>query len=201
MEGIHARDAKTELVRETPKTAAEVVALSGRLLTVTLLPFADLDYINGVTSAYLQRFILYTEVSSAMHQEKPLQRIAYSWIRGKGLIAASDNPSSAHDATGASVAELQASYTQLATQNDSMPSSQRDLREWRTEAKRINEQLLAWARSIPDYWQSLKFINGQVIDPSIPTHRSVCEVCPSCQIATIWNLWRVQRLSRSPSDR
>jgi hypothetical protein len=62
------------------------------------------------------------------------------------------------------------------------------------DAKRIDAQLLAWARSLPDHWQPLKLTSGHEIHPHIPTYLSVCEVYPSCQIASIWNLWRSQRL-------
>lgn len=109
-------------------------------------------------------------------------------------MAAPDNPSSALDAIGASVAELQASYMRIETQKRFMPLSPLARREWRAEAKRIDEQLLAWAQSVPDHWRPLKLISGRDIDPSIPTYRSVCEVYPSCTIANIWNLWRFQRL-------
>lgn len=112
---------------------------------VSLLPFADSGDINGMISAYIRRFVLHTEISSAMRQERALQDIAYSWIGSKDLIAAPDNPSSALDAIGASVAELQARYRQLATQDNPTPSSQQVLRGYVAEAKRIDEELLAWA--------------------------------------------------------
>jgi hypothetical protein len=105
-----------------------------------------------------------------------------------------NNPSSALDAIGVSVAELQASYMQLAKKGGFLLSSQRVLREWRSKAKRVDEQLVAWTRSVPDHWQPLKLTSGQDIHPSIPTYLSVCEVYISCQVATIWNLWRVQRV-------
>ncbi|RWQ99546.1 hypothetical protein C8Q69DRAFT_451574 [Paecilomyces variotii] len=161
---------------------------------VSLLPFANSNDINGMIGAYIRRFMIHTEISSAMRQKRPLQSIEYSWIGSKHLMAAPDNPSSALDAIGASVAELQASYMRLEIQKRSMPLSQLARREWRAEAKRIDEQLLAWAQSVPDHWRPLKLISGRDIDPSIPTYRSVCEVYPSCTIANIWNLWRFQRL-------
>lgn len=158
---------------------------------VSLLPFADLDHIN-VASAYMRRFILHTEISSAMRQNRSLESFAYSW--GKDLIAAPDNPSLALDAIGALVAELQANYMQVVTQSGSVPPSQRVLMEWGANVKRIDEQLLVWSQKVPDYWQPLQLISGQDINSTIPTYRSVCEIYPSCQIASIWNLWRVQRL-------
>jgi hypothetical protein len=71
---------------------------------------------------------------------------------------------------------------------------ERILRDWRAEAKCIDEQLLAWAQNVPKHWQPLRLTSGQDIDPSIPTYESVCEVYLSCQTGTIWNQWRVQRL-------
>jgi hypothetical protein len=161
---------------------------------VSLLPFTDSGSMNGMISAYLRRFVLHIEISSAMRQERALQDIAYSWLGSKDLIAAPDNPSSALDAIGASVAELQARYRQLATQNSNTLSSQQVLRGYMAEASCIDEKLLAWARSLPDRWQPLRLTSGQDVDSSIPTYRSVCEVYPTCQIANIWNLWRIQRL-------
>lgn len=161
---------------------------------VSLLPFANLNHINGIIGAYIRRFMIHTEISSAMRQKRPLQSIKYLWIRSKHLIATPDNLSSTLDAIGASVAELQASYVRLETQKGYMPLSQLALEEWRAKAKHIDEQLLAWAQSVPDYWRPLKLISGRDIDSSIPTYRSVCEVYHSCTIANIWNLWRFQRL-------
>ncbi|KAE8371160.1 hypothetical protein BDV26DRAFT_276674 [Aspergillus bertholletiae] len=161
---------------------------------VSLLQFMESDRINGMNGAYIRRFMLHTEVSSAMRQKRPLQSIAYSWIGGKHLMAAPDNPSSVLDVIGVSVAEFQADYIRLVNHGGVRFLSRRVLEEWRTEAKRIDKQLLDWARNVPDHWQPRKLITGQDIDESIPTYRSVCEVYPSCQIANIWNLWRFQRL-------
>lgn len=161
---------------------------------VSLLPFANVHQVNDMIGAYIRRYILHTEVSSAMRQKRSLRSIAYTWLGSKEPIGAPDNPSSALDTIGASVAELQANYLQAVMQNGTVPLSEQSLQEWIAEAKRIDEQLLDWARNVPDYWRPVKLVSGQDIDLSIPTYRSVCEVYPTCQIATIWNLWRVQRL-------
>ncbi|KAJ4156693.1 hypothetical protein NW754_008336 [Fusarium falciforme] len=159
----------------------------------SLLSFVDTDAMDGTVRAYLRKFMLHTEVSTAMRQKKPLKNIAYSWIETKDTMAVPDNPSSALDAIGASVAELQASYTQFVAQGGSAMSLGR-LKEWRAEARRIDAELLAWAGNVPDHWRPLRLISGRDIDSSIPTYQSICEVYPSCQIASIWNLWRFQRL-------
>lgn len=161
---------------------------------VSLLPFADSEDTNVLTNTFIRNFIFHTEISSAMRQQKPLHSIVRSLTRSKSLTIRPDNPSSALDAIGASVAELQASYLQLKTQDDTMLSVQHGPRDWRAEAKFIDEKLLAWARSLPRHWQPQKLTSGQDIDASIHTYQSVCEVYPSCQIGTIWNLWRVQPL-------
>lgn len=161
---------------------------------MSLLQFTESDHINGVNGAYIRRFILHTEVSSAMRQKRPVQSIAYSWIGGKRLMAAPDNPSSVLDVIGVSVAEFQADYIRLVNQDGTKLLSRQDLEGWRAEANRIDKQLLDWARNVPDHWQPRKLTTGQDIDESIPTYRSVCEVYPSCQIANIWNLWSFQRL-------
>ncbi|KAJ4310334.1 hypothetical protein N0V84_011017 [Fusarium piperis] len=160
----------------------------------SLLSLVDSDNMDRTVRAYLRRFMLHTEVSTAMRQKKPLKSIAYTWIGSKDTVAVPDNPSSALDAIGASVAELQASYTQVVRQGDSATSLEHVLKEWRSKARRVDAELLAWAENVPDHWRPLRLISGRDIDSSIPTYQSVCEVYPSCQIASIWNLWRFQRL-------
>ena len=153
---------------------------------VSLLPFARADRANEVTTAYIRKFIFHSEISSAIRQKRPLQSLVRSSIGRKSLPAEPENPSFALDAIGASVAELQASYLREATTDDS--------RDWSLEAKCIDEELLGWARNVPEHWKPVRLISGKDIDSSIPTYQSTCEVYPSCQIGTIWNLWRVQRL-------
>ncbi|KAL2824566.1 hypothetical protein BJY01DRAFT_164705 [Aspergillus pseudoustus] len=158
---------------------------------MSLLPFADPDCTgNAKTSAYVRRFILHTEISSAMRQERPLQEMASSWIKENSLIeaAAPDNPSFTLDTIGASVAELQARYVNQYQSADQTP------RDWIAEAQHLDEQLVTWAQNVPVRWQPRKLISGRDLDPSILAYRSVAEIYPSCQIGAIWNLWRVQRL-------
>ncbi|KAB5526421.1 hypothetical protein GE09DRAFT_1207626 [Coniochaeta sp. 2T2.1] len=143
----------------------------------SLLPFADMGY----------------NIAAAMRQKRPLRAAAYFWIGSKDLTVAPDNPSSVLDTIGVCVAELQARYVRLSTPDDFPQPSHRTLRELRAEAKRIDEQLLAWAQSVPHHWNPPRLESGRDIDSSIPTYRSICEVCPSCPIANFWNLWRFQR--------
>lgn len=153
---------------------------------VSLLPFTDSDRFNGVTNAFVRKFIFHSEMSSAIRQKRPLQSPVRSLMGKSHMLMESDNLSFALDAIGASVADLQASHLQEAIKGNS--------RDWISEAKAIDEQLLAWARRVPEDWKPLRLTSGQDIDSSIPTYQSVCEVYPTCQIGTIWNLWRVQRL-------
>ncbi|KAB8217103.1 hypothetical protein BDV33DRAFT_177735 [Aspergillus novoparasiticus] len=159
----------------------------------SLLSFLGSDDMGGVVRAYLRRFMLHTEVSTAIRQKKPLKSVAYSWIRSKDTMAVPENPSAALDAIGASVAELQASYTLFVTQGSSTTSLKR-VQEWMADSKRVDAELLAWAENVPDHWRPVRLISGRDIDLSMPTYQSICEVYPSCQIASIWNLWRFQRL-------
>lgn len=62
-------------------------------------------------------------------------------------MAVPNKPNSALDAIGVSVAKPQAGYMQLAKKAGFSLSSQRVLREWRTKAQRVDEQLLAWAQA------------------------------------------------------
>ncbi|KAL4797615.1 hypothetical protein BDV19DRAFT_358390 [Aspergillus venezuelensis] len=191
---------------------------------LSLLPFVDLksepdsnsssctvggNSADAMASEYIRRFILHTEVSSAMRQQRPIREAASSYSSsasssprvvlgwgGLSMLSAPDNPSSTLDAIGASVAEFQARYCQLVAQKGSfmLASSREILMDYRTEAKHLDEQLLAWAQAVPEHWQPVKVDRKQGIDPSITTYRSFCAVYPYCQIGTIWNLWRIQRL-------
>ncbi|KAB5542424.1 hypothetical protein GE09DRAFT_969461, partial [Coniochaeta sp. 2T2.1] len=160
----------------------------------SLLPFADVgDNINGTLHEYVRKFMLHTETAAAMRQKRPLRAVAYSWIGSKDLMVAPDNPSSVLDTIGVCVAELQARYFRLSTQDDFPPSSHRALRELRAEAKFIDEQLLAWAQNVPHHWNPARLESGRDTDSSIPTYQSICDVYPSCPIANLWNLWSFQR--------
>ncbi|KAI1768419.1 hypothetical protein GGR53DRAFT_517845 [Hypoxylon sp. FL1150] len=159
----------------------------------SLLAFTDMNHVDGIIHEYVQRFMLHTEIAAAMRQKRPLRTIAYSWVGNKDLTVAPDNPSSVLDAIGMCVAEIQTKYVGLSIQDNSAPSSHRALRELMEEVKRVDEQLLAWARSVPCHWNPPRLESGQDIDLSIPTYQSVCEVYPSCPVANLWNLWRFQR--------
>ena len=160
----------------------------------SLLSSLDSDAMDKTVRAYLRKFMLHTEVSTAIRQKTPLKSIAYSWMGSQDTMAVPDNPSSALDILGASVAELQASFTQFMTQRSSTTSLWHAMKEWRNEAKRVDAELQAWVQSVPDHWKPLRLVSGWDIDSSIPTYHAICEVYPSCQIASIWNLWRYKRL-------
>ncbi|RDW72732.1 Zn(II)2Cys6 transcription factor domain-containing protein [Aspergillus mulundensis] len=160
---------------------------------VSLLSFAAPSHTNKI-SAYVRRYILHSEVSSALRQKRSLRSNAYSLIatQDQDLLAAPDNPSSTLDLIGTAVAELQARYD-LASQDCTALLSQHLREKWHAEANRLDEQLLSWAQSVPSHWQPVR-LTGSEIDPSIPTYNLTCEIYPSCQIANVWNLWRCQRL-------
>lgn len=160
----------------------------------SLLSSLDSHDMDVITRAYLRKFMLHTEVSTAIRQKKPLKSIAYSWFESKQSVAVPQNPSSELDVIGASVAELQAGYTEFMRQSGLSTSSWPFLKEWMTDAKRVDAELLAWSKNVPHHWRPVRLISGRDIDSSIPTYQSVCEVYPSCQIASVWNLWRFQRL-------
>ncbi|GAB7366428.1 hypothetical protein MBLNU230_g8225t1 [Neophaeotheca triangularis] len=160
----------------------------------SLLSSVDSDDTDANVRSYLRKFMLHTEVSSALRQRKPLKQVAYSWIGGGDVMQVPDNPSSALDNIGASVADLQANYAQFVTQSRSVTVSESTLEQWRTESKRLHTMLLTWAESLPTHWRPLRLESSQDFDPSIPSFQSTCEVYPSCQIASVWNFWQFQRL-------
>ena len=154
----------------------------------------DTDATKTAMHAHLRRFMLHTEVSSALRQKRPLKEDAYTWIGHRDVVYGTANPSTALDIIGASVAELQASYAQLSKLRASRTTSYCVLREWLAQAKRLDEKLLDWAENVPLHWRPSRLTGDHDIDASITCYQSVCEVYPSCQIASIWNLWRSQRL-------
>jgi hypothetical protein len=187
------------LVLQTYENASAIYDLRSASNThhngaASLLSLLDSQDLDVVIRAYLRKFMLHTEVSTAIRQNKPLNSIAYSWIGSKELMAVPQNPSSSLDIIGASVAELRATYTQFVRQRGPSTSLRPFLKDWMADAKRVDAELLAWAENVPHHWRPVRLVSGRDIDPSIPTYQSVCEVYPTCQIASIWNLWRFQRL-------
>jgi hypothetical protein len=160
---------------------------------VSFLPIATLGNVNSTMNAYIRKYILHIEISSALRQKRPLQSIAYSWLKSSEPTAGAANLSMALDSIGASVAEFQATCLREVKHDSFLPQRSKEF-ERVAEAQRLDTQLLEWARSVPSHWQPRKLISSQDIDPSIPAYRSVCEVYPSCQIASVWNLWLSQRL-------
>lgn len=161
---------------------------------VFFLPFANAGDNNDSANAHVRRFILHTEICSAIRQGRQLQTIASSCIGGNGLFTVPGNPSAALDAIGVSVARLQARHLKLGLQSGRVTLSPDALSECIAETGRVDQQLLTWAQCVPDHWQPLRLTNGWNIDSSIPVYQSTCEIYPSCQIAAIWNLWRIQRI-------
>ncbi|KAJ5224081.1 C6 zinc finger domain protein [Penicillium chermesinum] len=90
---------------------------------LSLLPFAGSSPSDALTWTHLQRFILHSEICSALRQERPSHRIVSSWVEGEYSIAPSENPSPRLDAIGAAVAELQARFMQCSKQNVQMQNA------------------------------------------------------------------------------
>ncbi|KAL4900155.1 hypothetical protein BDW74DRAFT_162457 [Aspergillus multicolor] len=172
---------------------------------VSLLPFTNRDPnddpTNNKVAAYVRRYILHNEVSSALRQKRPLRPHAYDLIASqeKDLVAAPDNPSSTLDLIGTSVAELQASYISFLSDCRSVPPIQNVTTRMKcalqAEAQHLDAQLVSWAQSVPAHWTPLK-VAGQDLDPSIVVNafEETAEIYPSCQIGNVWNFWRCQRL-------
>lgn len=157
---------------------------------ISLLSLAGSGRMNTVTSVYVRKFVLHIEVSSAMRQKRPTQSTVNLGLRSEDPMTAPYNPSEALDNIGASIAELQAAHLQ-STRRSSSCQAEEDLK---AEAKRIDDLLLAWPRSVPLHWKPIRLTSGHGFDSSIPNYMGLCDNYPSCQIANIWNLWRLQRL-------
>lgn len=161
---------------------------------LSLVQYMDSGNNNHTFMAYIRRFILHTEISSAIRLGRSLRNIALSSITREELLAAPNNPSCQLDSIGISLAELQAYYSNIENQTDTIGWPRTVLRDVKAKAECIDERLQAWARDQPAHWRSQYSITGKQLDPSVIKYQSVCEVYPSCQVATIWNSWRIQRL-------
>lgn len=158
----------------------------------SLLPSLDTQGTEGTVRTYLRKFMLHTEVSSAIRQRKPLRDITYSYIESKDTPSVSENPSSALDTIGILVAELQSWYLQINMRDFSKAPLK--YITWKAKLKDVDTQLLAWAENVPDHWRPATLVSGRGFDSSIPSFQNMCHVYPSCQIASIWNLWRFHRI-------
>lgn len=146
---------------------------------------------SGMAGACVRKFVRHVEISSAMRCRRPVRTTVsvYPWSQ----IATVEpyNPSVALDNIVADIAGLQAAHSVAAEQTRSLHYNEILI----VEAKRIDSQLLDWARSIPLYWEPFSLVCGDDFDSSIPSYSGICDNYPSCQIANIWNLWRLQRLT------
>lgn len=153
---------------------------------VSLLPYLTTGGYASV-GEYIRRFIVHTEIASAIREKKPLSVMLVTSM-GRG-----SNPSSVLDAIGAEVALLQAGHAQLEHRIMAPVELQYNLTSRVHEARRIESSLLAWEQLVPEHWKPLR-LSRKEFDSSIPAYQDTCEIYASCQIAAIWNLWRIQRL-------
>ncbi|XWW96822.1 hypothetical protein V2A60_004802 [Cordyceps javanica] len=153
---------------------------------VSLLPYLATD---GPSSAgnSIQSFVFHTEIASAIREKRPLCGACSPASVHAG------NPSSVLDTIGADVALLQARHKQVVNQSLETTELRSVLTSQIQEARRIENQLLAWEQLVPRHWKPLRLSREQM-SSSIPAYQGVCETYASCSIASIWNLWRVQRL-------
>lgn len=87
----------------------------------SLISYLESDDVDVTVRAYLRKFMLHTEVSTALRQRKPVKNIAYSYLGNWHIPDVPDNPSAALDVIGVSVAETQSKYVQAMSQNLPMP--------------------------------------------------------------------------------
>ena len=158
----------------------------------SLISYLDTDDADVIVRAYLRKFMLHTEVSTALRQRKPVNNVAYSYPRSQYIPDVPDNPSAALDVIGVSVAEIQSKYVQVMSHD--LPMSPCVLEAWKVELQNVNARLLAWSKSVPEHCRPSSLSSGRDCDSSIPSFQSTCDIYPSCQIASIWNLWRSHRI-------
>ncbi|CAI6337044.1 unnamed protein product [Periconia digitata] len=101
------------------------------------------------------------------------------------------NPNVMLDNIGISIANLQAACSR----SPGWGSPRQAGEGLKAQAKRLDDQLLTWARCMPIHWRPNTLISGRDFDPTIPSYLGLCDNYPSCQIALVWHLWRLQRLT------
>lgn len=146
---------------------------------------------SAIVGEYPRKFVMHLEISSAMRRKRPVPSAVTSSLEKKVPTAMPYNLSDTLDGIVAAIAGIQAALLEPSKPRRS-DQAQKVLM---TEAKRIDGQLLTWARSIPRHWKPLTLVSGNDFLPSIPNYMDLCDGYPSCQIANIWNLWRLQRLT------
>ncbi|KIW11839.1 hypothetical protein PV08_09112 [Exophiala spinifera] len=165
---------------------------------LSLLPIMALDSPDGDFSTYVKGFVLHSEISSALRQNRSIHPSVYSYVNSEHTsFLVPGNLSSTLDSIGASVAELQADYVRRVSPHErhaSGPLLRHQCSVWITKATQIDELLRDWARDVPDHWRPVRLTGGKDFSNSIAAYQSACDIYPSCQIATLWNLWRFHRL-------
>lgn len=63
----------------------------------SLISYLDTDDADVIARAYLRKFMLHTEVSTALRQRKPVNDVAYSYLRSQYIPDVPENPSAALD--------------------------------------------------------------------------------------------------------
>ncbi|KAH7394190.1 hypothetical protein DE146DRAFT_757667 [Phaeosphaeria sp. MPI-PUGE-AT-0046c] len=158
---------------------------------LSLLDSIEPGQMNAMVGAYVRKFVVHVEVSSAMRRKRPVRDTANLCLRSKVATAAPYNLSGALDNIVAAIAELQAIHLESSKRILSFETAGTIF----IEAMRVDRQLMDWARSIPPYWKPLTLVSGRDFDASIPNYIGICDNYSSCQVANIWNLWRLQRLT------
>jgi hypothetical protein len=158
---------------------------------VALLKHQGLDATSTMYSGHLIGYILNSEVSSAIHENRRLPENIFSWMNYDNMLL---NPCTRLDTIGINVANLQYRFDNLPTAKDSPSPSQQDLQDIHAETVAINKQVLDWLRAVPDDWQPARHEPVPLCSPPIITYEGTCEIYPSIQIASMWNRWRCYRL-------
>ncbi|KAF2740765.1 hypothetical protein EJ04DRAFT_539967 [Polyplosphaeria fusca] len=153
---------------------------------ISLFSLAEPGLTDSFIAAHARNFILHVEIASALRQKRPIQDAINLCLKSRAIMHAPHNPSVTLDSIMAAIAGLQAAHW--------LPQSRQTGKDLRAETRRVDFELLAWARSVPECWKPFRLASGQGIHSSIPTYMGLCDTYPSCQVANLWNLWRIQRL-------
>ncbi|KAK5054442.1 hypothetical protein LTR84_001332 [Exophiala bonariae] len=160
--------------------------------TVSLVKHRGRRNYEDEASKYLLLGVLHNEINSAIRHGYQVDADLVAKCCRKSMPL---NSSFELDKLGVGVAELQARYEVIKTQEPACLSGQcirqRDLTAIHDQASALEKDLQIWARSVPSHWLPFRLND---VKSSISAYGNFCEIYPTIEIASIWNAWRRYRL-------
>lgn len=144
---------------------------------------------------HLLLYIRHVEVSSAIRENRSVPDDLTTWCE---VVNMPRNPSTELDQLGVLVANTQHDFEQLVLHQAHCTNSccihAQSLVEVTNQALAVENHLIAWSDTVPDWWHPVKLASIREVQPPVVAYSGICEIYPSIQIASIWNSYRSYRL-------